>query len=51
MDRLDQYPKSLKKAIRYLKQEASLEQLDEFRKMIDRVIHNRTVRNKVTINS
>ncbi|MDN4861143.1 hypothetical protein ACTL7R_07910 [Priestia aryabhattai] len=35
MKKVDEYPKSLKKAIRYIKQEASLEQLNEIEKTLN----------------
>jgi hypothetical protein len=46
MPKVDHYPKSLKKAIRYLKQEAPLEQLDEFKQSLERVIQLRTLKTK-----
>jgi hypothetical protein len=41
---LDKYPKSIKKAIRYIKQDASKEQLEEIRKLIENAIERRTLR-------
>lgn len=46
MPKVDHYPKSLKKAIRYLKQEAPLEQLDDFKQTIERVIQLRMLKIK-----
>jgi hypothetical protein len=46
MPKIDHYPKSLKKAIRYLKQEAPLEQLDDFKQTIERVIQLRMLKHK-----
>jgi hypothetical protein len=34
MKELEQFPKSIKKAIRYIKQDASKEQLEEIQKLI-----------------
>ena len=39
----DQYPKSIKKAVRYIKQDASKEQLEEIRKLIDYAIKRRSL--------
>ncbi|PRX75791.1 hypothetical protein B0G93_112111 [Bacillus sp. V-88] len=38
---LDEQPKSIKKAIRYKKQDASKEQLKEIRKLLDYAIYKR----------
>ncbi|MGG4167714.1 LytR family transcriptional regulator [Rossellomorea vietnamensis] len=38
---LDEQPKSIKKAIRYIKQDASKEQLKEIRKLLDYAIYKR----------
>ncbi|WP_177177390.1 hypothetical protein [Bacillus sp. MUM 116] len=38
MNRFDQYPKSIKKAIRYIKQDAPKEQLEEIKKLIEYAI-------------
>ena len=38
MKNFDQYPKSIKKAVRYIKQDATKEQLEEIRKLIDYAI-------------
>jgi hypothetical protein len=46
MPKVDHFPKSLKKAIRYLKQEAPLEQLDDFKQTIERVIQLRMLKTK-----
>lgn len=44
MKDIDKYPKSIKKAVRYIKQDASKEQLEEIRKLIDYAIKVRSVR-------
>ena len=41
MKNFDQYPKSIKKAVRYIKQDATKEQLEEIRKLIDYAIKKR----------
>ncbi|WP_173799909.1 hypothetical protein [Domibacillus mangrovi] len=41
MEQLDTYPKSIKKAIRYIKQDASKEQLIEIKKMLNYAITRR----------
>lgn len=41
MDKLDYYPKSIKKAVRYMKQDASREQLLEIKDLINNTIINR----------
>ena len=38
---IDKFPKSIKKAVRYIKQDASKEQLEEIRKLIDYAIDKR----------
>ena len=43
MMKIDQYPKSIKKAVRYIKQEAPKEQLEEIRKLIDYAIKRRSM--------
>jgi hypothetical protein len=43
MNNFDQFPKSIKKAIRYIKQDATKEQLEEIRKLIDYAIQRRTL--------
>ena len=43
MKNFDQYPKSIKKAVRYIKQDASKEQLEEIRKLIDYAIKRRSL--------
>lgn len=42
MKEIDQYPKSITKAIRYIKQDAPREQLEEIKKLIDYAITRRT---------
>ncbi|WP_202617866.1 hypothetical protein [Bacillus dakarensis] len=39
---MDQYPKSIKKAVRYIKQDATREQLEAIKKLIDYAIERRT---------
>jgi hypothetical protein len=41
---IDQYPKSIKKAIRYIKQEAKKEDLKEIQMLIERAIEIRSLR-------
>ncbi|MGS2779019.1 hypothetical protein ACVBAX_16785 [Robertmurraya sp. GLU-23] len=43
MSNMDKFPKSLKKTVRYIKQEATREQLEEIRKIIDYAIQRRNV--------
>ena len=43
MMKIDQYPKSIKKAVRYIKQEAPKEQLEEIRKLINYAIKRRSM--------
>jgi hypothetical protein len=43
MKELDQYPKSIKKAIRYIKQDAPVEHLEEIKRLIDYAIRKRTL--------
>ena len=38
---IDQYPKSIKKAVRYIKQDASIEQLKAIEKLIEHAIQMR----------
>lgn len=44
MKEIDKFPKSIKKAVRYIKQDASKEELIEIRKLIDYAIKLRNVR-------
>lgn len=44
MKEIDKFPKLIKKAVRYIKQDASKEQLEEIRKLIDYAIKLRSVR-------
>ncbi|WP_169917349.1 hypothetical protein [Alkalihalobacterium alkalinitrilicum] len=39
----DRLPKSIKKAIRYIKQDASQEELDEIKKLVEYAIERRTL--------
>lgn len=41
MNKLDDQPKSIKKAIRYIKQDASIEQLKEIEKLVNYAIQKR----------
>lgn len=41
MKNIDQYPKALKKAIRYIKQDAPQEQLDQIKELINNAIEKR----------
>ncbi|MFC3884766.1 hypothetical protein ACFOU2_15355 [Bacillus songklensis] len=41
MKHIDQYPKSIKKAVRYIKQDATKEQLEEIKKLIEDAIERR----------
>jgi hypothetical protein len=38
MKSIDNYPKSIKKAVRYIKQDAPKDQLEEIRKLIEHAI-------------
>ncbi|MFS0638319.1 hypothetical protein AB1K84_20650 [Mesobacillus foraminis] len=39
---VDNYPKSIRKAVRYIKQDATKQELEEIRKLIDYAIKKRT---------
>lgn len=41
MKDIDQFPKSIKKAVRFIKQEATKDQLEEIKKLIDSAINLR----------
>ncbi|MDQ0242543.1 hypothetical protein J2S09_000079 [Bacillus fengqiuensis] len=41
MKNIDQYPKSIKKAVRYIKQDASIKQLQAIQKLIEYAIERR----------
>ena len=41
MKNIDQYPKSIKKAVRYIKQDASKDQLEEIRQLMNDAIIQR----------
>jgi hypothetical protein len=43
MKDFNSYPKSIKKAVRYIKQDATKEQLQEIRKLIDNAIQRRNI--------
>jgi hypothetical protein len=38
MKKIDRFPKSIKKAVRYIKQDATMEQLLEIKKLLDSAI-------------
>ncbi|MDQ0198792.1 hypothetical protein [Neobacillus ginsengisoli] len=44
MKNIDHYPKSIKKAIRYIKQDATKEQLEEIRQLIENAIKLRSLK-------
>jgi hypothetical protein len=44
MKKMDHFPKSIKKAVRYIKQEAPKEQLPEIKRLIDYAIKIRSQR-------
>ncbi|HZH58321.1 MAG TPA: hypothetical protein VEY70_01820 [Metabacillus sp.] len=48
MKELDCFPKVMKKLVRYIKQDASLEQLEHFKKELDYAIEKRTIMLKKT---
>ena len=41
MKTINQYPKSITKAIRYIKQDANVEQLDDIKKLLESAIETR----------
>lgn len=41
MEKFDQFPKVMKKLVRYIKQDASIEQLEQFKKVLDYAIEKR----------
>jgi len=41
---LEKYPKSIKKAVRFIKQDATKEQLEEIKKLIDYAIDRRNLK-------
>ncbi len=43
MKEFDQFPKVMKKLVRYIKQDASLDQLEQFKKELDSAIQKRTM--------
>jgi hypothetical protein len=43
MGNIDKFPKSIKKTVRYIKQEATREQLEEIKKIIDYAIKRRNI--------
>lgn len=44
MENIDKYPKSIKKAIRYIKQDANKEELGEIKRLIEYAIQKRTIK-------
>jgi len=44
MKNIDNYPKSIKKAVRYIKQDAPKDQLEEIRKLIENAIRLRSIK-------
>ncbi|MDQ0253153.1 hypothetical protein J2S74_000525 [Evansella vedderi] len=44
MKEMDRFPKSIRKAVRYIKQDATKEQLIEIKKLIDYAIERRSLR-------
>ena len=48
MKNIDQYPKSIKKAVRYIKQDATKEQLEGIKKLIEYAIDRRIAALKKT---
>ncbi|MGM7721154.1 hypothetical protein [Metabacillus sp. Hm71] len=43
MKEFDQFPKVMKKLVRYIKQDASLDQLEQFKKVLDYAIEKRII--------
>ncbi|URT70226.1 hypothetical protein [Cytobacillus firmus] len=43
MKEIDKFPKSIKKAVRYIKQDATREQLEEIRKLVEYAIQRRNI--------
>ncbi|MFD2214003.1 hypothetical protein [Metabacillus endolithicus] len=43
MKDFDRYPKVMKKLLRYIKQDASIDQLEQFKKELDYAIQRRTM--------
>lgn len=43
MGNIDKFPKTIKKTVRFIKQEATREQLEEIKKIIDYAIQRRNV--------
>lgn len=44
MNSIDNYPKSIKKAVRYIKQDAPKDQLEEIRRLIEHAINLRRMK-------
>lgn len=41
MNNIDQFPKAIKKAVRFIKQDASTEQLEEIKRIIEYAVQRR----------
>ncbi|WP_216774389.1 hypothetical protein [Metabacillus halosaccharovorans] len=48
MKEFDRFPKVMKKLVRYIKQDATLEQLEQFKKELDHAMEKRIVMLKKT---
>ena len=46
MNNIDQFPKAIKKAVRYIKQDAPIEQLQEIKRLLERTIEKRMLQVK-----
>jgi hypothetical protein len=46
MDNMDHFPKAIKKAVRYIKQDAPVEQLQEIKRILERTIERRILQVK-----
>jgi hypothetical protein len=43
MKDFDQFPKAMKKLVRYIKQDASIDQLEQFKRILDYTIEKRMI--------
>lgn len=43
MKEFDQFPKAMKKLVRYIKQDASIDQLEQFKRVLDYAIEKRMI--------
>lgn len=43
MKEFDQFPKAMKKLMRYIKQDASIDQLEQFKRVLDYAIEKRMI--------